>query len=93
MPFLTADDAELLRRRNIAFDRQSLLFRVWILEAHFKLDVIQVVQILEVASLVLVEISPCSVVHSEVAILNLCSGHDEAFERLKPPVSEDNSYY
>ena len=93
MPFLTADDAELLRRRNIAFDRQSLLFRVWILEAHFKLDVVQVVQILEVASLVLVEISPCSVVHSEVALLNLCSGHDEAFERLKPPVSEDNSYY
>ena len=92
-PFLSADDAELLRRRNIAFDRHILLFRLWVLEAHLKLDVVQVVQISEVASLVLVEISSCSFVHSEVALLNLCSGHDEAFERLKPPVSEDNTYF
>ena len=91
-PLLKTDNAELPRRWNITFDRQVLLLRLGILEAHLELDVVKEVQELEVASIVLNHVSSCCSVQCEVALLNFGSGHDGTSERLQTPASELNTY-
>ena len=91
-PLLKTENAELPRRWNITFNRQVLLLRLGILEAHLELDVVKEVQELEVASIVLDHVSSCCSVQCELALLNFGGGHDGTSERIQTPASELNTY-
>ena len=92
-PLLKTENAELPRRWNITFDRQVLLLRLGIPEAHLELDVVKEVQVLEVASIVLDHVSSCCSVQCEVALLNFGGGHDGTSERLQTPASEHRTFF